>query len=290
MAEVSQHGPDEPIRRGLVGAGTVVTGRQFRALRIMEADGPDVGHAVVHRDRGRRRPDIGPRAASAPRLPVGQVLLHRHGGAVEPQGDGDGSVRHVLGLPHAALDLRRHLRGRRAHGFGDPFQRTARRRAAMIGRHVLLGTAHMVFRVPQHDPQPQGRRRPLHHARLEVQRHNGRPVVHPHRAVRPPLEVHRPTQAVVPHGPRLVALVHETVDLHVGPVVVTDRLEIPGQKEARRIVRQSQGRRLTLLERGVATHPRIDRTFQHVGQGLPGDGPRIAFGRKLLHCTHDASF
>ena len=54
------------------------------------------------------------------------------------------------------------------HRFGDPFHRTARRRTAVVGLHVLLGTAHMVFRVPQHDPQAKGGRRAFHQARLKL--------------------------------------------------------------------------------------------------------------------------
>ena len=202
---------------------TVVPGGQLRPLCIVEADGPDVRHAVVHGDGSGRRPHIRCCAAPLGWRAVRQIFFHGHGRAVEPQHDGDGALRHPLRLPHTTFDLGRHPPGRRAHGFGDPLQRTARRRTAVVGLHVLLGAAHMVFRVAQHDPRAQGGRRALHQARLEVHRHHCRPVVHPHRAVGPTLQVDRPAQRVVPHRAQLMALVARPLDLDVLTVAVDHR-------------------------------------------------------------------
>ena len=80
-----------------------------------------------------------------------------------------GACRHTLRPAQARFDAGRHPRGRGPDGFGHTFQRAARGRTPVVGRHILRAAAHVIFRVAQGDPEAQGRRRPLHQARVEVQ-------------------------------------------------------------------------------------------------------------------------
>ena len=60
---------------------------------------------------------------------------------------------HPLRPPQARFDARRHPRGRGPDGLGHPFQRAARGRTSVVGRHILRATAHVILRVAQGNPE-----------------------------------------------------------------------------------------------------------------------------------------
>ena len=160
----------------------------------------------------------------------------------------------------------------------------------MIGLHILLGAAHVVFRVAQRNPHAERRGRVLHQTRRELQGHNCRTIADADLPIGPPLEVEGPAQRVVPHGPRLVPLVDDAVHLHLCPVTVRDRQQIALEKEARRLIRERQRRHLSLREGGVSAHLHIDRQAKRPSEFLRWRGRRrVAWDGKLMHCTHDAS-
>ena len=95
---------------------------------------------------------------------------------------------------------------------------------------------------------------------------------------------------VVPHGPRLVPVVDDTVHLYLIPVTVRDRQQIALEKQARRVIRERQRCHLALRERGVGANLRIDRQAKRSRELLRGRCRwLVAWDGKLMHCTHDAS-
>ena len=159
----------------------------------------------------------------------------------------------------------------------------------MVGRHILRATAHVILRVAQGNPDASRRGRPLHQARGEVQRDQRRAIAHAHFAVGPPLDVDRPAQREIPHDPRLVPLVDDTVTFHVGAVTVRDRQQFALQEESRGLIRECHGRRFTRLEAGGRSDRRIDGHATRVRDLLRCRWRLVALDRKLMHCTHDVS-
>ena len=259
----------------------------------MEADGPDIRHAVVDGHRVGLLACVGrvpPQAAGCRRLAGWEGFLHGHRRAVEAQRDGDGPGGDTLRPPKAGGDAGGHLLGGGPDGLGRTFQGAARGRAPVISRHVLLTAAHVVLRIAQGNPEAERRGRPFHQARVQLQGHNRRAIAHTDRPIGPPLDVEGPAQREVPHRPRLVPLVEDAIDRHLLPVTVRDRHQIALQEESRRLIRQLQGRHLSLLEGGVGAHLRIDSSAKRPSEFLRWLCRRlVARDGKLMHCTHDAS-
>ena len=149
------------------------------------------------------------------------------------------------------------------------------------------------YRVAQGNPEAERRGRPLDQTRLELQRHDGRPIADADLPVGPPLDLNRADQREVPHGTRFVPQVDGAVHLHLLTVAGGHRRQIAQQEKPCRLIGEFQGHHFTPLKARGGANLRVDRGpegAREVCLWLCDLHLLVALDPKLMHCTHDVSF
>src|SRR5712692_9294856 len=216
------------------------------------------------------------------------MLRHRHGRAVEAEGDTSRLGRHTLlapqrrlNPPHGSLDLLPQFDR-------DAFDGAARGRLARSTRQIIVQRARRAIGIPAGDRVRERRRCVLDQSCRDLERRVGRAVAYADLPIRPTPHFERPTERVHADRSWLMPTDLLAIKLQLCRIRVCELLQLLLQYPPDRLVGEGQCLRLDSGESRGSTHPSSHRAPQRGGQlGQPGINCRdVVSPLHLWHHLH----